>query len=119
VVECDLAKVEVAGSNPVSRSIFLWRHSQVGRQWSAKPLFPGSNPGAASNRIKRLANKAKPLFYFGCAGLASDCGLLLAVPDINVCFGLLGQHLVVGLKRYVRLAARGFLTPPCSTLNLK
>jgi hypothetical protein len=23
VVECDLAKVEVAGSNPVSRSIFL------------------------------------------------------------------------------------------------
>ena len=25
VVECDLAKVEVAGSNPVSRSIFLSR----------------------------------------------------------------------------------------------
>ncbi len=24
VVECDLAKVEVAGSNPVSRSIFFW-----------------------------------------------------------------------------------------------
>jgi hypothetical protein len=27
VVECDLAKVEVAGSNPVSRSIFLLRLS--------------------------------------------------------------------------------------------
>ena len=25
VVECDLAKVEVAGSNPVSRSNFYWR----------------------------------------------------------------------------------------------
>jgi hypothetical protein len=25
VVECDLAKVEVAGSNPVSRSIFIYR----------------------------------------------------------------------------------------------
>ena len=24
MVECDLAKVEVAGSNPVSRSRFLW-----------------------------------------------------------------------------------------------
>jgi hypothetical protein len=48
VVECDLAKVEVAGSNPVSRSIFLWRHSQVVRQRSAKPPFSGSNPDAAS-----------------------------------------------------------------------
>ena len=26
----------------------LWRHSQVVRQRSAKPLFPGSNPGVAS-----------------------------------------------------------------------
>ena len=51
VVECNLAKVEVAGSNPVSRSIFLWRHSQVVRQRSAKPLFSGSNPDAASNEL--------------------------------------------------------------------
>src|SRR5262245_32448688 len=28
---------------------FLRRHSQVVRRGSAKPLFPGSNPGAASN----------------------------------------------------------------------
>ena len=48
MVECDLAKVEVAGSNPVSRSIFFWRHSQVVRQRSAKPPFSGSNPDAAS-----------------------------------------------------------------------
>ena len=29
----------------------LWRHSQVVRQRSAKPLFPGSNPGVASNMV--------------------------------------------------------------------
>jgi hypothetical protein len=45
-VECDLAKVEVAGSNPVSRS--KRRRSQVVRRRSAKPLFTGSNPVAAS-----------------------------------------------------------------------
>ena len=39
MVERDLAKVEVAGSSPVSRSI-LRRHSQVVRQRSAKPLSP-------------------------------------------------------------------------------
>ncbi len=49
-VECHLAKVDVDGSNPFARSIFLSkrRHSQVVRQRSAKPLFPGSSPGAAS-----------------------------------------------------------------------
>ena len=45
LVEHHLAKVGVAGPNPVSRSR---RHSQVVRQGSAKPLFPGSSPGAAS-----------------------------------------------------------------------
>ena len=39
VVEYNLAKVGVAGSNPVFRSKF-WRHSQVVRQRSAKPLPP-------------------------------------------------------------------------------
>ncbi len=39
VVEYNLAKVGVAGSNPVFRSNF-WRHSQVVRQRSAKPLPP-------------------------------------------------------------------------------
>jgi hypothetical protein len=48
VVEYDLAKVGVAGSNPVSRSIFFWRRSQVVRQRSAKPPSTGSNPVAAS-----------------------------------------------------------------------
>ena len=30
------------------RKLSLWRHSQAVRQRSAKPLFPGSNPGVAS-----------------------------------------------------------------------
>ena len=30
------------------RAAFVWRHSQVVRHWSAKPLFPGSNLGVAS-----------------------------------------------------------------------
>jgi len=77
VVECDLAKVEVAGSNPVSRSrdskalasvrgfavrgdcssefvqsrSIRWkgRGSQVVRQRSAKPLFASSILARASN----------------------------------------------------------------------
>jgi hypothetical protein len=56
VVEYDLAKVEVAGSNPVSRSIFIWRRSQVVRQRSAKPLYTGSNPVAASIFLSRQDN---------------------------------------------------------------
>ena len=48
-VECLLAKEEVASSNLVFRSIrILWRRSQVARRGSAKPLFTGSNPVAAS-----------------------------------------------------------------------
>ncbi|KUJ95604.1 MAG: hypothetical protein PWR24_1949 [Desulfonauticus sp.] len=53
MVECNLAKVEVAGSNPVSRSKKR-RHSQVVRQRSAKPPFSGSNPDAASSSFKGL-----------------------------------------------------------------
>ena len=49
LVERHLAKVEVAGSSPVIRSNFISRyHSQVVRQRSAKPSFPGSNPGGTS-----------------------------------------------------------------------
>ena len=62
MVECDLAKVEVAGSNPVSRSICLFDLSylrQIGVLQSApspsgkaevcKTSIPGSNPGGASS----------------------------------------------------------------------
>ena len=31
----------------------IWRHSQVVRQGSAKPRFPGSNPGVASKRSQQ------------------------------------------------------------------
>ena len=45
----------------------LWRHSQVVRQRSAKPLFPSSNLGGASR--KRLPGRFKTrilgIFYFG------------------------------------------------------
>ena len=66
VVERHLAKVNVAGSNLVSRSnirtIFILfknadrqnerrRYSQVVRPRSAKPLSPGSNPGGASRKL--------------------------------------------------------------------
>ena len=37
------------GSNPTTHPIpNIWRHSQVVRQRSAKPLFPSSNLGVAS-----------------------------------------------------------------------
>ena len=48
LVERHLAKVEVASSSLVIRSIFLWYHSQVVRQRSAKPRFPSSNLGGTS-----------------------------------------------------------------------
>lgn len=48
MVECDLAKVEVAGSNPVSRSRSQRRGTQVVRERSAKPLCVGSIPTRAS-----------------------------------------------------------------------
>ncbi len=47
LVERDLAKVEVAGSSPVIRSI-LWCSSQVVRPRSATPLSAGSNPACTS-----------------------------------------------------------------------
>jgi hypothetical protein len=63
VVERDLAKVDVAGSTPVSRSRVLLekpragegffnvpgRGTQVVRERSAKPLYVGSIPTRASN----------------------------------------------------------------------
>ena len=78
MVECDLAKVEVAGSNPVSRSRFpvpaglcaywtfssrevnvlLGRGTQVVRERSAKPLCVGSIPTRASNLFLRLLDFA-------------------------------------------------------------
>ncbi len=84
VVERHLAKVNVASSNLVFRSMFQItkdafdvrlllfvitkqkrRHSQEVRQRSAKPLFPGSNPGGASNRkMLRLKNALRSRHFF-------------------------------------------------------
>ncbi len=49
LVEPHVANVVVAGSSPVSRSIFCGGIAKWLRQRSAKPLFTGSNPVAASN----------------------------------------------------------------------
>ena len=76
LVERHLAKVEVASSSLVIRSIFLvsflytvhnlivWCHSQVVRQRSAKPRFPSSNLGGTSRVIapKSLYIKAFGVF---------------------------------------------------------
>ena len=44
LVECDLAKVDVAGSNPVSRSILLNRPKARG--WSQNRTLPGARKPA-------------------------------------------------------------------------
>ena len=68
MVERDLAKVDVAGSTPVSRSRFLiekpragegffnvqGRGTQVVRERSAKPLYVGSIPTRASKLFRCL-----------------------------------------------------------------
>ena len=62
LVERHLAKVEVASSSLVTRSIFiLWRHSQVVRQKSAKLLRPSSNLGGASRNPVHESGRD---FYF-------------------------------------------------------
>ena len=87
VVECDLAKVEVAGSNPVSRSkksqkfpatprrgeglcsqgfLSVGRGTQVVRERSAKPLCVGSIPTRASTQNSRMSQQqygTQPLSY--------------------------------------------------------
>ena len=53
VVECDLAKVEVAGSNPVSRSIRLAGASQATARFAH-----GATMGRSSERVERSASAA-------------------------------------------------------------
>ena len=42
---------------------FIWHHSQVVRQRSAKPLCPGSNPGGASTK-RKSSTEGAGLFRF-------------------------------------------------------
>ena len=64
-VECHLAKVDVDGSNPFARSIYFIQGGIAKwlRQRSAKPLFTGSNPVAASRDSERVAWYHATLFY--------------------------------------------------------
>ena len=78
MVECDLAKVEVAGSNPVSRSNFLPRSRQPsrvarprdtiltapspsGKAEVCKTSISGSNPDGASNFISKYADRERDM----------------------------------------------------------
>ena len=72
LVERDLAKVEVAGSNPVIRSIR--RHSQAVRQRSAKPLFPSSILGGASkiNISELIFSNGQAICLCSSVGRAED-----------------------------------------------
>ena len=100
MVECDLAKVEVAGSTPVSRSIKLrvlcfpsqqrgfmlsgrflarflkWRGTQVVRERSAKPLCVGSIPTRASILfVDVLCSDSRYASFNSIAALGSDVSL--------------------------------------------
>ena len=72
MVERHVANVNVAGSNPVSRSFFGGVAKWL-RQRSAKPLFSGSNPLAASSFRAGMAEQVdardlKSLVPLGRAG---------------------------------------------------
>ena len=64
LVECHLAKVDVAGPSPVYRSIFLRCHSQVVRRRSAKPLFSSSNLDGTSRRNPAESTSAGFSIFF-------------------------------------------------------
>ena len=93
VVECDLAKVEVAGSNPVSRSRFphcccrpslaarvfgvgqvrpRGRGTQVVRERSAKPLCVGSIPTRAS-KFKGHQTRINSGFFYWLPKMSGFC----------------------------------------------
>jgi hypothetical protein len=84
LVEPHVANVIVAGSSPVSRSIF-WRLSQVVRRRSAKPLFSGSNPEAAlffcTFFILSCVNKISYSKSRQAAGNIFDCRSAAAEPE--------------------------------------
>ena len=72
MVECNLAKVEVAGSNPVSRSIFFTPH--CGSNSAVECQLPklkvaGSNPVSRSRNLKGLHRTMEPLFLCGVAAV--------------------------------------------------
>ena len=54
MVECDLAKVEVAGSNPVSRSRFICSEPAL-RRW----VFPGRNANVMGAEARYPLGKGK------------------------------------------------------------
>jgi hypothetical protein len=64
VVECHLAKVDVDGSNPFARSIFLTerRHSQVAKAAVCKTVIPRFKSGCRLQTLRGQRFSACPLF---------------------------------------------------------
>src|SRR5699024_5504440 len=85
VVEHHLAKVGVAGSNPVFRSIlyFTWRHSQGARPRSAKPLSPVQ------------IRSPPPFTTCQCGGIGRRAGLKIPFPH-----GSVGSTPTTGTRMY-------------------
>ncbi len=70
MVECNLAKVEVEGSNPFSRSTpFFLNHIEVpspsGKAKVCKTFIGGSIPPGTSTYFKRLGLEGFALFFLG------------------------------------------------------
>jgi hypothetical protein len=61
--------------------LFLWRHSQVARQRSAKPLFTSSNLVAASNDLPPRLHKDQARQNASYRHHVDQSGLLLHIPQ--------------------------------------
>ena len=101
MVELYLAKVDVAGSNPVSRSIFFWRHSQVVRQGSAKSLSPVrirvSPPHLLCAGVVELVDTRdlKSLELFARAGSSPASGTIFNPPCAGFFYKILTKKLQI------------------------
>ncbi len=77
-----LAKEKVVGSNPIARSVLLWRRGQVVRQGSAKPLFRGSNPLDASNKTNLLTPRG--VFFYSSEISKTNLRYIMELPVIYI-----------------------------------
>ena len=126
-VERHLAKVEVASSSLVARSKkscgsaagFIWRHSQVVRQRTANPRFPGSSPGGASKeRIPRLRRGIRFVFVGKSrpGSLKHICAAVNCRREVQTCLPRNGSNLKSGTPtESLPCAAREDTAPDAGT----
>ena len=79
VVECNLAKVDVAGSNPVSRSIFCI----TGRPWSLAFLFKAPSPSGKAEVCKTSITGSNPVGASILRPPASGQGVFYSLRTVN------------------------------------